>query len=715
MSPEVERLSTEIPDNVDQIGLQLSPFYKAVNDEDDAAEGEDEEEEKARADATLCCPGSTWLNVGHVSILYCSVFLLIFLLYFGLTKTQELLKFQTQDNPSGHQNVPLVYSKIILTTTSMVANLAAIGLIIVSPQVVISVTKFPFLLPFLISDFLHWTMRYVQTVLGILEHHYHLCHVFGTAMYFFCIASTIWMTTLILQMTMEVRRSWVNSRQSDARQRVKRILVIHAIVWTLTIFFTVILICPYARKDLAVDRFLEGNVGCCVMHKAKSVVFLTVPGLCLLLSIIMVLVLRRGSASGKFPLAAKADIDRLTNRLLFSFMLSRGPMTISRFIQNIHDDDQAPANMFAVVLFFIGGSLYALTCVSDYFHRTRTLGQNQSVNLPLIDASHVERLDKTSQDRLDLCTGSQVYKALWDKHSVMIRKFTPEHREEAEAIEQEALLSSQLQHCNILYTYGMSVLPERSHEGSSLSFVTSLGDSKELGGTVPADIELVTEAIAGTNMYHLLLDFNINLSYLTILKWSIQICQALCYLHEQPQYPIVHRGLNLKCCVVAHDQISVKILNLNMARAMDPKRGYRRSMSTASPQLAWWYFQNALYCMAPELAIAHHKYTLKVDSYSMGMVLWQLCCRSTDPYGHLGLNDHELLHAVVTKNIRPSIPDFVPVIMKELISRCWHPDPKIRPSMGTILSIVQAECFKRQVFHDLERRGSAAATANNGS
>ena len=53
-------------------------------------------------------------------------------------------------------------------------------------------------------------------------------------------------------------------------------------------------------------------------------------------------------------------------------------------------------------------------------------------------------------------------------------------------------------------------------------------------------------------------------------------------------------------------------------------------------------------------------------------------------------NVQNLKTAIATEGLRPTIPSHAPHAVKELMARCWHADPMMRPDFGEILSILQA-------------------------
>lgn len=65
-------------------------------------------------------------------------------------------------------------------------------------------------------------------------------------------------------------------------------------------------------------------------------------------------------------------------------------------------------------------------------------------------------------------------------------------------------------------------------------------------------------------------------------------------------------------------------------------------------------------------------------------VLWELFTEKRPYEGKYG-SIHQLIDAVSNRNERPEIPDTCPKKLRQLIERCWHKDPKQRPSFQEIL------------------------------
>lgn len=100
---------------------------------------------------------------------------------------------------------------------------------------------------------------------------------------------------------------------------------------------------------------------------------------------------------------------------------------------------------------------------------------------------------------------------------------------------------------------------------------------------------------------------------------------------------------------------------------------------------------------APELLTSTTKarYTVKVDVYSYGMVLWELWERKR-PYEEL-YSRFDIIDAVRAGR-RPAISGNCPAAYRSLIQRCWHDQPARRPTFAYIVRYLKDELahVKRQ-------------------
>ena len=91
--------------------------------------------------------------------------------------------------------------------------------------------------------------------------------------------------------------------------------------------------------------------------------------------------------------------------------------------------------------------------------------------------------------------------------------------------------------------------------------------------------------------------------------------------------------------------------------------------------------------MAPEVA-RKLPYDHRVDSYSFGLLFWQLCKLSV-PFENFTMEMHSEL--VVHKGYRPELDSMWPIAWRDLIRSCWHSNIYERPSFDEIVNILRME------------------------
>ena len=184
-----------------------------------------------------------------------------------------------------------------------------------------------------------------------------------------------------------------------------------------------------------------------------------------------------------------------------------------------------------------------------------------------------------------------------------------------------------------------------------------------LGATSQPPYWIITEYMEKGALYKCLQSNTLNATDLS--KIAYQTADGVAYLHSKN---IIHRDLKT---------LNILVNNANEGRVSD--FGISRPMDSAmTGQVGTFNY------MAPEI-IERSKYSLKADTFSFGMMLWEMLTR-TVPYGSL---NQITIAQQICQNIRPDIPKNTPPELTALITSCWAQDPNSRPSFPQILETMR--------------------------
>ena len=306
-----------------------------------------------------------------------------------------------------------------------------------------------------------------------------------------------------------------------------------------------------------------------------------------------------------------------------------------------------------------------------------------------------------------------VYKADFRGAQVALKKlrspmFMQLSATDIEEFRKEAYMMSRLRHPNIVLVMGISVVgiessverndsmtefdsPEKPLPAKTLCILTefleqgSLADLLYGRERVPADIW----------------------SYELVLLCAIQAGKGMLYLHSQSP-PICHRDLKSSNLVVDNHWV-VKVTDFGMSRIVPessmmsakvktfPRQSskapeYERTVSNDMEMTS--NLGTTAWC-APEIFTSTTKarYSLPVDVYSFGMVLWELWERKR-PYEEL-LSRFDVIDAIKAGKC-PVISDSCPTGLRSMIQRCWNFEPARRPRFGHIVRYLKEELARVQ-------------------
>jgi len=232
-----------------------------------------------------------------------------------------------------------------------------------------------------------------------------------------------------------------------------------------------------------------------------------------------------------------------------------------------------------------------------------------------------------------------VYKATWNNTEVAVKQLIDQNLQSADlkAFEAEAVLMLSIgHHPNVVNFYGVCTDP----------------------------LCVVTEFVANGCLNDQLQKLKTSLrpKYLSFFK---DIIQGLSYLHSQK---IIHRDLATRNVLLTIDW-RCKLADFGLSRQGGQ---YQKETKSNVGPLKW---------MAPE-AIAQSKYSVATDIYSMGVTFSEVLNEGEEPYP--GLMPITVAVEVISKGIRPSVPDWTPQSLTDLIWATYQTDPNQRPPLAQI-------------------------------
>ena len=201
-------------------------------------------------------------------------------------------------------------------------------------------------------------------------------------------------------------------------------------------------------------------------------------------------------------------------------------------------------------------------------------------------------------------------------------------------------------------------------------------------------------------------------SYELVLICAIQAAKGMLYLHSQSP-PICHRDLKSSNLVVDNHWV-VKVTDFGMSRIVpDNTSGEGGDIPRQSLQIGdnirdsidhemTSNLGTTAWC-APEIFTSSNKarYSLPVDVYSFGMVLWEMWERKR-PYEHLP-SRFDVIDAIKAGN-RPEISENCPTGLRSLILRCWQFEPARRPKFSYIVRYLKEELARVQRQRNISGR-----------
>ncbi|KAI3760854.1 hypothetical protein L1987_51254 [Smallanthus sonchifolius] len=224
-----------------------------------------------------------------------------------------------------------------------------------------------------------------------------------------------------------------------------------------------------------------------------------------------------------------------------------------------------------------------------------------------------------------------------------------------------------------------SLEDEFSHEVAMLREVQHSNIVRFIGAcTKQPPLCIITEYMTGGSLYEYLHKNHNTLMLPQLVKFAIDVCKGMDYLHKNN---IIHRDLKTANLLMDSQNV-VKVADFGVARFLT-----QGGVMTAETGTYRW--------MAPEV-INHQLYDQKADVFSFAIVLWELVTAKV-PYENMTPMQAAL---GVRQGLRPDVPKNSHPKLVELMQRGWDSNPDNRLSFSDIK--IELEGLLREIEDSAE-------------
>mmetsp|Transcript_37103 Transcript_37103/g.72883 ORF Transcript_37103/g.72883 Transcript_37103/m.72883 type:complete len:793 (+) Transcript_37103:39-2417(+) len=255
----------------------------------------------------------------------------------------------------------------------------------------------------------------------------------------------------------------------------------------------------------------------------------------------------------------------------------------------------------------------------------------------MVDSAQIKMKEKIGAGSF-----GEVWLGEWRGGQVAIKKMLLQKRSNIKAFVNELNVMNNLRHPNMLQVMGACI------EQDSIS--------------------IIMEYCEKGNLYEILQDKSIPVDYNRILSILMQIADGINYLHLSNP-PILHRDLKSLNILITEDW-NAKVADFGLS-------GNKPDVEEKSENLQY----GTPFWLAPEV-MQSKEFSEASDVYGFAMIILELFTRQV-PFPDM--NPHQAALAVVTKDLRPKIPEFIPPGFAQLIADCWTRNPKQRPTMKEVI------------------------------
>lgn len=170
------------------------------------------------------------------------------------------------------------------------------------------------------------------------------------------------------------------------------------------------------------------------------------------------------------------------------------------------------------------------------------------------------------------------------------------------------------------------------------------------------------------------------LTHCDLLSIACQVASGMVYLSERK---FVHRDLATRNCLI-DDNMVVKIADFGLSHKIYLQDYYKGDENDAIP-IRWMPLESILY----------NKYTIESDVWAFGVLLWEVFSFAMQPY--FGMTHEEVVKFIKENNML-SCPENTPLVVYDIMRKCWNPKPHARPTFHYICTTLQ------HILRDFESR-----------